>query len=62
MSGKRQAASNLNDLTDAEIYAAIRYLEPQASVRNDDLAASVICVAICVLVLAWLALIWLSRW
>ena len=60
MSGKRQAESNLDDLSDAEIYAAIRYLEPQVRMRNDDLAASVICFAVFI-VLA-LVLIWLSCW
>jgi hypothetical protein len=59
MSGEGYAESNLDDLTDAEIYAAIRYLDPQVRAGHDDSAASAICAAILVLVVAWLGFIWL---
>jgi hypothetical protein len=52
--------SDLDTLTDTEICAAIRYLEPQVSAPNDDAVATVIGVAT-VLVLAGLELIWIYR-
>ena len=50
--------SDLDTLTDTEICAAIRYLEPQVSVPNDDAVATVIGVAAAVVV-AGLEFIWL---
>ena len=60
---------NVEDLTDAEIYAAIRYLEPGTSSANeqkDDTPATrqnfdngaVICVCLYIAVLASLAFLW----
>jgi hypothetical protein len=60
---------NIEDLTDTEIYDAIRYLEPDprgAHEQNDDFATTdqndnkgvVICVFLYVAVLACLAFVW----
>ena len=61
MAGERNAESNLDDLTDAEVYAAIRYLDPHVKTGNDEGASSTICVAILFLAVAWLGSIWLFR-
>jgi hypothetical protein len=61
---------NIEELTDDEIYAAIRYLEAaptSASKQSDDTSASevhddhgiVICLCLCVVVLGCLAISWL---
>jgi hypothetical protein len=61
---------NVGELNDEEIYAAIRYLEPDpksASKQNDDTAASkenndngvMICVGLYIAVLGCLAVLWL---
>jgi hypothetical protein len=60
---------NIEDLTDTEIYDAIRYLEPDqrsASEQNDDIATTdqnddngvVICVVLYVALLVCLAFVW----
>jgi hypothetical protein len=59
---------NIEELTDAEIYAAIRYLEPDTSNANeqkDDTPTPqnvdngvVICVCLYITVLAGLAFLW----
>jgi hypothetical protein len=52
---------NIEDLTDAEMYASIRYLElaeTSAEERNDDNGV-VICVCLYVALLGCLVLIWL---
>ena len=62
---------NIEELNDEEIYAAIRYLEPDprsVSTQSDDTAATtkgnddngaVICVCLYIAVLACLAVFWL---
>jgi hypothetical protein len=61
---------NIEELNDDEIYAAIRYLEPEprsASKQSDDTSATkengdkggVICVCIYIAVLGCLAVFWL---
>jgi hypothetical protein len=61
---------NIEELTDGEIYAAIRYLEAaprSASEQSDDAAATeerddhslLICVCLCIAVLGCLAAFWL---
>ena len=62
MTGKQKAESNVEYLTDAEIYAAICYLEPQVRAQNGEVAASLFSAAIFVLVVAWLGFIWLYGW
>lgn len=59
MSGERYTESNLDDLTDAEIYAAIRYLDPHVRTGHDDGVSFAICVAIVFLAVSWLGFIWL---
>jgi len=59
LSGERCAEPNLDHLTDAEIYAAMRYLDPQIGAGNDDGAASAICMAVVLMAVAWLGFIWL---
>ena len=60
---------NIEDLTDTEIYDAIRYLEPapkSSNGRSDDFVttdpnddnALVICICLCVALLACLAFVW----
>ena len=45
MSKKHESKRNIEDLTDADIYTAIRYLEPKAVDTNeqDNTAAFVMC-------------------
>ncbi len=58
--------SNINDLTDAEIYAAIRYLEPDppnaTGRQGDDKGKDngvVICVCLYIALLLCLAFLWI---
>jgi len=53
-----RAESNLDDFTDAEVYVAIRYLEPQVRAPKDDAVATVIGVTVFALAVAWLGFIW----
>jgi len=62
VSRKRQAELDFDQCTRAEVYAAIRYLDPTESAQNDDAVASVISFAVFVLVAAGLGFIWLYRW
>lgn len=51
---------NIEDLTDAEIYAAISYLEPDSSANEPNgNNGIVICVGLCLALLACLAYVWL---
>jgi hypothetical protein len=62
--------SNIEDLTDAEIYATIRYLEPDPSSANEQKDDSptpqkfdnsvVICVCLYIAVLSCLAFLWFN--
>ena len=52
---------NIDDLTDAEVYAAIRYLEvaeTSTDEQNDDHSV-VICVSLYIALLGCLAFVWL---
>jgi hypothetical protein len=52
---------NIEDLSDAEIYAAIRYLEPtetSTEEKNDDNGV-VICVCLYIALVGCLAFVWL---
>jgi hypothetical protein len=54
---------NIDDLSDTEVYAAIRYLEPDpgnTSEQDDDKCAT-ICACLYVLLLACLGFVWLYR-
>jgi hypothetical protein len=58
--------SNIDDLTDIEIYAAIRYLEPEPTNADEWLAAYqddkdkgvVICVCLYIVLLVCVAFLW----
>jgi hypothetical protein len=57
---------NVNDLSDAQVYAAIRYLEPdtrRVGQENDDVSV-LICVGLYLLLMACLApwLYWKCFW
>jgi hypothetical protein len=63
MAKKHESELNIEDLTDAEVYVAIRYLEPDprsANQQNND-AASAICVSLVILLLGYLGFLWLYR-
>lgn len=62
MAKEHKSKWNLEDLTDTEIYDAIRYLEADSKSRNagDCTATFVICVSVVILVLGCLALMWLD--
>lgn len=62
MPKERKSCSDLEEPTAAEIYAAIRYLEPNTNAVDDDAVATVIAVCVCVLSVAWLGVIWFCRW
>jgi hypothetical protein len=57
MAKKQESNWNLETLTDAEVYAAIRYLEPDPRSANGQ--DNVICVAILILLLGCLGFLWL---
>jgi hypothetical protein len=58
MAKKYESKWNIEDLTDPEIYEAIRYLEPQQPTANqqNDETAFVICFCVVILVLGFLGL------
>jgi len=60
MPKKRESKWNIEELTDAEIHEAIRYLEsaPKRSRGQGD-ATFVICVSLLILVLGCIGFIWL---
>jgi hypothetical protein len=55
MARKHESKWNIDDLTDAEIYAAIRYLEPDPKSAKDQ--NDIICATMLILLLGFLALI-----
>jgi len=61
MSKKHESKWNIEDLTDPEIYDAIRYLEPEPICRKQekDDTAFVICFCVVILLLGCLGFIWL---
>jgi hypothetical protein len=64
MPGKNESKGNLEELTDAEIYAAIRYLEPDAtssSNRQDERANLLICISLFILLLGCVGFMWVYR-
>jgi hypothetical protein len=62
MTRKQEPKWNLEELRDADICAAIRYLDPDPSAetnREGNSAPFVICTSLFVLLLGCVALIWL---
>jgi hypothetical protein len=57
MANKYESKWNIEDLTDPEIYEAIRYLEPEQTTVNqqNDETGFVICFCVVIVVLGWLA-------
>jgi hypothetical protein len=53
MAKKYESKWNIDDLTDAEIYSAIRYLDPDPKSGNEQ--SDVICAIILILLLGFLA-------
>ena len=67
MRRRKESKSNPEELTDTQIYAAIRYLDRdgQEAKRLDaqnDIAASVLVVSILILVLGVIVLGWAYQW
>ena len=61
MPKKQESKWNIEEMTDPDIFDAIRYLEPDragAGEQNNE-AAFVICVTIVILLLGCLGLMWL---
>jgi len=66
MAKKQESKWNIEDLTDAEICAAIRYLEPDSESANeqneqDDSTVFVICASLMILLIGCLGFVWLYR-
>lgn len=64
MPRKQESKRKLRGLSDADISAAIRYLDPDAVVASnrDGLSAGfVICISVLVLILGCVALLWIHR-
>jgi len=61
MAKKHESKWNIEDLTDPDIYDAIRYLEPDPICRNEQKGDStfVICVTLVILMLGCLGFMWL---
>jgi hypothetical protein len=61
MARKYESKWNIEHLTDAEISAAIGYLEPPPKSNNevDDTPVVVICVTVAILLLAYVGYLWL---
>jgi hypothetical protein len=60
MPKKQESKWNIEEFTDAEIYDAIRDLEPEPACPKqlDDSAAFVICVGLFILILGCIGFIW----
>ncbi len=61
MAKKYESKSNIENLTDAEIYAAIRDLEPdrRSATGLDADTTFLICISLWILLLGFLGFIWL---
>jgi hypothetical protein len=61
MARRYESKWNIEHLNDAEIYAAIRYLEPPPKNNNedDDTPVVLICVTLAILLLAYAGYLWL---
>ena len=61
MSKKNESKWNIEDLSDPDIYDAIRYLEsdPIGRKQQKDETAFVICVTVVILILGCLGFMWL---
>jgi hypothetical protein len=61
MARKYESKWNIEHLTNAEIYAAIRYLEPppKSNYEEDDTPVVLICVTVAILLLAYAGYLWL---
>ena len=60
MAKKYESKWNIEDLTDPDIYDAIRYLEPDPICQKGD-SSFVICITIVILLLGCLGFMWLVR-
>ena len=63
MAKNHESKLRIEDLTDAEIYAAIRYLEPDAGTanqQNDDVEFATF-VTSAILLLGYLGFLWLHQ-
>ena len=64
MSREYQSEMNIAQITDAAVYAAIKYLDPDLDhtrAEQDDGAAVVICVSVIFVILGWVAFSWLYQ-
>ena len=64
MAGNQHSKWKLQDLSDAEISAAIQYLDPAARMAPDRAGFSavfVVCIWLLVLLLVGLGMVWLSH-
>ena len=61
MAKKHESKRDIEDLTEAEMYDAIRYLEPTSTSGTEDNDGSgvVICVSLLILLLGCLGVMWL---
>jgi hypothetical protein len=61
MAQKRESKWNIAELTDPDIYDAIRYLEPDPICRKQQKedTAFVICVTVIILLLGCIGFVWL---
>jgi len=61
MAKKLDSRWNIEELSDPDIYDAIRYLEPDPTCRNEqkDDTAFVICVTVVILLLGCVGFVWL---
>jgi hypothetical protein len=64
MPKKQESKWNIEELTDAEIYEAIRDLEPDPKCREQqvDATAFVICISLFIALLGCIGFIWFHRW
>jgi hypothetical protein len=64
MPKKQESKWNIEELTDTEIYEAIRDLEPDPKCREqqDDATAFVICISLFIALLGCIGFIWFHRW
>jgi hypothetical protein len=64
MADKHRPKWNIEDISDAEVDAAIRYLEPGPRTRNEkqgDAGGLVVSIIFVVVMLGFLELVWLYR-
>jgi hypothetical protein len=61
MARKYESKWNIEHLNDADIHAAIRYLEPlpKSNNQDDDTSVVLICAIVAILLLAYAGYLWL---